>query len=276
MSIRLIASDLDETLLDNNSRLTERTVAALKRAMAAGAYVVLASGRMVKAMSAYAETIKPNAPIIAFNGALTYDCAARRALDARRIPAQDARAIALACRETGLHVQAFTDDEYWYERKNDLSESYAQGIGGIYGRATGAPLEDWIDRPLCKMLMIVDPAAAPEITARFNRQFGERAVFAISRASYIECTARGVGKGAALAALAAHLGVAQAEVAAFGDAQNDLDMLKWAGHGYAVANARPEVLESALPAPATDDDGVARVIEQMLDQGRVAPPERID
>lgn len=270
MSIRLIASDLDETLLNRRAELTGRTIAALRRAMAAGAYVVLASGRMVKAMAAYADQIEPNAPLIAFNGGLIYDYAAGKAVEARRLEAEVGREVARAAEARGVHVQAFTDEEYYFERDNAFSDSYALGIGGLYGRAAGRKLSGWIDRPLCKLLMIAGAQVAPGLARELGEAFLGRAEFALSRATYIECTARGVRKGAALEALCARLGVARDEVAAFGDAPNDLDMLEWAGCGYAVANARPEVRERALPAPGSDEDGVAQVIERLLDEGRVA------
>ena len=83
MPIQMIASDLDETLLNKRAELTPRTVSALRRAMGAGVRVVLASGRMVKAMAVYAGEIGVNAPVIAFNGALIYDLNSKEAIEFR-------------------------------------------------------------------------------------------------------------------------------------------------------------------------------------------------
>ena len=270
MPIQMIASDLDETLLNKRAELTPRTVSALRRAMGAGVRVVLASGRMVKAMAAYAGEIGVNAPVIAFNGALIYDLNSKEAIEAREIAPEDARLVARAAEELGVHVQAFTREEYYFERENVQSERYARGIGGIVGVPVGAPLSEWIDVPLCKLLLIAEPPVVADLARALPPRFSGRVEFALSRPNYLECTAAGVTKGAALETLSMRLGISQAEVAAFGDNENDLSMIRWAGHGYAVENAPPHVRAEALPAPASDLDGVAQVIERFLDEDAVA------
>jgi Cof subfamily protein (haloacid dehalogenase superfamily) len=271
MPIQLIASDLDETLLNKQAELTGRTLAALGRAMDAGARVVLASGRMVGAIRRYADAIGVNAPVIAFNGALIYDTREGRALFAREIPVEDARAVARAAEARGIYVQAFTREEYFFERAGALSDLYARGIGGITGRAVGAKLSAWIDAPMCKLLMIAPPEEAQRLLRELAPAFSGRMELALSRPNYLECTAAGVHKGAALEALSGMLRIPRESVAAFGDNQNDLSMLRWAGSGYAVANAPEAVRAGALRAPASDEDGVARVIERLLDEGAIAP-----
>ncbi len=271
MPIHLIASDLDETLLNKRAELTGRTLAALKRAMDAGALVVLSSGRMVGAMSRYAGEIGVNAPMIAFNGALIYGLREGRALAAREIPVEDARAVARAAEVRGIHIQAFTRDDYYFERAGAFSDLYARGIGGITGRSTGVKLSEWIDAPLCKLLMIAPPEEASGLLRELAPGFSRRMEMALSRPNYLECTAAGVHKGAALEALCGILNIPREAVAAFGDNQNDLSMLRWAGSGYAVANAPESVRAAALPAPASDEDGVAQVIERLLDEGAIAP-----
>ena len=270
MPIQLIASDLDETLLDKRAELTPRTIRALKRAMDAGALVSLASGRMVQAMEKYAGAIGVNAPLIAFNGALIYDGRRKAALDACEVPAEDARLVARTAEALGVHVQAFTREGYFFERANAFSDLYARGIGGIGGTAVGAKLSEWIAAPLCKLLLIADPAVASQLARELAPQFAGRMEVALSRPNYVELTASGVHKGAALQALAERLGILQENVAAFGDNQNDLSMIRWAGHGYAMANAPESVRAGALLAPASDEDGVACVIEGLLDEGRIA------
>lgn len=270
MPIQLIASDLDETLLNKRAELTGRTIRALRRAMEAGALVSLASGRMVKAMARYAGEIAVNAPLIAFNGALVYDLRRGEALAAREIPLQDAVSVARAAEERGVHVQAFTREGYFFERENAFSDLYARGIGGIAGKAVGQKLSGWIDAPLCKLLLIAEPPEAANLVAELSPKFAGRMEIALSRPNYVECTAWGVHKGAALEALARRLGIPRENVAAFGDNENDVSMLRWAGYGCAVANAPEKVREGLMEAPASDQDGVAQVIEQLLDQGRIS------
>jgi Cof subfamily protein (haloacid dehalogenase superfamily) len=270
MPIQLIASDLDETLLNKRAELTSRTVRALRRAMEAGALVSLASGRMVKAMARYAGEIRVNAPMIAFNGALVYDLQRQTALAAREIPAGDAVNVALAAEELGIHVQAFTREGYFFERENAFSDLYARGIGGIAGEPVGKKLSEWIAFPLSKLLLIAEPQVASRLVRELSPRFAGRMEIALSRPNYVECTAAGVHKGAALEALAHLLGIPRENVAAFGDNENDVSMLRWAGHGFAVANAPEGVRRGLLEAPPSDQDGVAQVIERLLDEGRIA------
>ncbi len=275
MPIQLIATDLDETLLNKRAELSERTIRALKRAMEAGVYVSLASGRMVKAMAKYASAIGVNAPLIAFNGALLYDYRVKASLEAREVPLEDARQVALAAEARGIHVQAFTREDYFFERANAFSDLYARGIGGIGGTTVGEKLSGWIDAPLCKLLLIAEPSVAAQLVRELTPQFAGRMEIAQSRPNYVECTASGVHKGAALEALAKRLNVPRENVAAFGDNENDVSMIRWAGHGYAVANAPERVRAGAFAAPASDLDGVAQVIEALLDEGRIAPSTRL-
>ena len=270
MPIQLIATDLDETLLNKRAELSERTVRALKRAMEAGVYVSLASGRMVKAMAKYASAICVNAPLIAFNGALLYDYRTKTSLEAREVPLEDAKLVALAAEARGIHVQAFTREDYFFERANAFSDLYARGIGGIGGTAVGEKLSGWISSPLCKLLLIAEPSVAAQLVRELAPMFSGRMEIAQSRPNYVECTASGVHKGAALEALAERLNIPRENVAAFGDNENDVSMIRWAGYGYAMANAPEGVRAGVLSAPASDLDGVAQVIEGLLDDGRMA------
>ena len=187
---------------------------------------------------------------------------------------EDARRVALAAEERGVHVQAFTRESYCYERANAFSDLYARGIGGIGGEAVGVKLSQWIEEPLCKLLLIAEPPEAALLVRELAPQFAGRMEIALSRPNYVECTAAGVTKGAALEALALHLGIPRESVAAFGDNENDVSMLRWAGHGYAVANAPESVRQGLLSAPPSDQDGVAHVIEQLLDEGAIAPARK--
>lgn len=269
MPIRMIASDLDDSLLNGQSLLTQRTLKALERAMAAGAKVVLASGRMVETMRGYAHQARVNAPIIAYNGALIYDLAAEKPVYERLVAPEDARAAIELAREKGVYIQAFVDGEYIFEEKNAWNERYEQLVG-YPGRALHAPIEGALGRGAYKLLLIDAPERIAQVRPEFQRVFAGRLECATSRPFYLEITAAGVDKRGALRALSDLLAIPPEEIAAFGDGQNDVAMLKFAGRGYALANARPEVLAQApYAAPANDEDGVAQIVEAMLDAGEI-------
>ena len=121
-----------------------------------------------------------------------------------------------------------------------------------------------------KMLIIDTPEGADRIQAVLREAFPRGACYLKSKPHYLEIAPEGVDKGRSLAFLAGHLGLSPDEVMAFGDGQNDVPMLEYAGAGYAIANACPQALAcTALVAPPNTEDGVAQVIEGYIRDGRI-------
>lgn len=270
MSIQLIATDMDDTLLDGEKRITPRTIEALSRARAAGARIVLCSGRMVKSMLPSAHALDLNEYMIAYNGAAVYDMAAQRVINAIPVEADAARALCRLAEEQGAHVQAYGPDGYMFERNNPFSELYRAHVG-IPGRATGRPLSQCLNYQPYKLLIIDSPERIQYLLGLFRARFGEQVNCATSRADFLELTAPKADKGAALAALCARLGVPRSAVCAFGDGLNDMTMLAFAAMGFAMANAHEQVRRAARHiAPPNTEEGVAQVVERLLAQGQIA------
>lgn len=267
--IRLIASDLDGTLLNDNSELTPRTVRAVRRAMAAGAKFVVASGRMYLSSRPFAEQLDANAPMIVFNGALACDWRDGAPLFKADIPVDTARAVCAAAEERGVFIQYFPERGFFYEKRvAAVCDEYEKRIRWR-GEAVGQPLSKWISQSALKLLCLGPHERLAALEAHVRAAFPAlRAMF--SHPTYLEIVRAGVDKAEALRALAERLGVAAGEIAAFGDAENDLAMLGYAGYGYAMENADGAVLsKAALRAPANNDDGVARALEALLDRGEI-------
>ena len=267
--IRLIATDLDDTLLDAGSRLTDRSLRALCRAMDAGAWVTLSSGRMTEAMAPFAEAIGVNAPMILYNGALIQDHRDGRTYYSHAIPLETARAVARAIEEMGIYLQAYPGSGYFCRKRTKYTDLYDSSIR-VPCEALGTPLSAWMAGDMVKMLAIAEPGIIDDAQACLRERFREGVCFAKSKPRYLEIVRAGVDKGRAIESLAGVLGVAQDEVMAFGDGQNDAAMLRWAGTGVAMDNAVDECKRVAQRiAPANTDDGVAQVIEQMLEAGEI-------
>ena len=123
---------------------------------------------------------------------------------------------------------------------------------------------------MVKLLAIAEPGVIDDAQARLTRMFPQGVCFAKSKPRYLEIVREGVDKGRAIEALAGALGVAREEVMAFGDGQNDAPMIRWAGLGVAVENAVDECRRAAARiAPKNTADGVAQVVERMLDAGEI-------
>ena len=273
--IRLIATDLDDTLLDAKSALTERTLAALKAAMAVGCGVAISSGRMLEATLPFARAIGVNAPMLIYNGAMLYDPVADEALYARRVPYEVALSVVKIVEAAGSYVQLYPGKGYYCEEVLDRTRAYERQIN-VPVTAVHMPLSRWLEAHPgdLQKLLIIDSSAenADRLQAELRAACPRGASFLKSKPHYIEVMPEGVDKGAALRQLAELLGLVPEEVMAFGDGQNDVPMLRFAGAGYAMANASCEV-RACTPniAPPNTDDGVAQVIERYLAEGRLGP-----
>ena len=271
--IRLIATDLDDTLLNGQNELSPRTKAALDAAMAAGCGVTLSSGRMVEAMLPFAQEIGVNAPMLLYNGALLWNHSTGETLYANRVPYEVALGVLKVIEQAGSYVQVYPGRGYYCTEILPRTTAYANQIH-VPATATHMPMSKWLEAhpgDVQKLLVIDDgPERASRLQARLRAAFPHGASFLKSKPHYIEVMPEGVDKGASLRRLAALLDVRPEEVLAFGDGQNDVPMLRFAGCGYAMANGCEEARAcTPLIAPPNTEDGVAQVIEQYLARGEL-------
>lgn len=251
---RLVATDLDGTLLDDDGILSERSQDVLRRVQELGVRVVIVTARPLRWMDELWARVGGGRGVgIVSNGAITYDIGSREVLDHHGIPpevglpmveairaAAPGTAIALECLGGFRHEPAYVD---LHPTPPDMR------VGDL--------AEIW-DEPAVKVLaqhLTLDPA---DFRARVIDAVGELATPTWTTDRLMEISAVGVTKGGALAALCERLGVGAGEVVAFGDMPNDVPMLTWAGTSYAVANGHESVLAAAdHVAPRNTEDGVA-------------------
>ena len=261
MSVRLVATDLDGTLVRTDGTLSRRTTDALAAADAAGIVVVFVTGRPIRWAEVVFDHVGPHGLAILSNGAVVYDVAAGRVRTLRAIDPEEGLAVADLIREavpgTGFAVEQVAGIS--------LEEQFVDQHRVPEGARRG-PLGDVFDGPAVKLLARHRDLDAQEFWAAAERAVGQRVVVTWSSDSaLLEISARGVTKATTLALLCEELGIDPAEVVALGDMPNDIAMLRWAGTSYAMANAHPSVLEVAdRVAASNDDDGVAQVIEGLL------------
>lgn len=264
--IRLIAADLDGTVLDHAQRLSPRVQAAYKAAADRGVRVTIATGRNVASARKFAAALNVNAPVVCLQGGVVYDLATETLLHEVRLPH------ALAC-----ELVAFGEQHpAWQTVLYHLNTTYITGLKfdeSFY-------LDLLTDNPprivpdLCavleatdpdKVLYILDPSEARDGAEELRAFVGDRAIVVQSHAMFIEVNHMEAHKGAGLAKLAQHLGIPREQVMALGDQGNDLTMLDWAGLGVAMGNGSDEVKAVAdWVAPPIDEDGVAVAIERFV------------
>ncbi|MCT1364966.1 MULTISPECIES: Cof-type HAD-IIB family hydrolase [unclassified Microbacterium] len=273
-SVRLIATDLDGTLLDSSSTVSPRTRAALDAARDAGVAVVPVTARQPIGLRVIAADAGFDGWALCGNGAYATHLTEGRMLFAEELPPATLRTVADALRASvpGLLFASVREGGETFVAQHGYA-TIAQLSDHKRDPATmgGVPLDEVLAAPTLK-LVIRHPELAPAALFETLRSLGLTGFEAtLSGAPFVEVMAQGVTKATGLARLCTHLGIDRSDVVAFGDALNDVEMLRWAGHGVAMAHAEPVVQEAADETTATnDEDGVARVIERLLDYRAIA------
>ena len=258
---RLVATDLDGTIIRGDGTITARTVAAFARVEQAGARFVLVTGRPPRVMAAIAATFGHRGTAICSNGALTYDMRSDTVVAGTLITPSDLSAAARALRDSipgiGIAVeypdgraadgvfQAITfDTDTTVPRPGDEA-LFARPAAKLLGRHLGYSPDE--------LLALAAPVLDGLVSVSHSNAKG-----------LIEASAVGVSKATAVAELAIRWGTGPESVLAFGDMPNDLPLMCWAGTSCAVANAHPDVLAAATHVIGGNDaDGVAEYLEQL-------------
>jgi len=260
--IRLVASDLDGTLLRSDDSVSERTRAALARTVEAGIKFVLASARSADWLAPEATRLGLGEIAICNNGALVYDIEGERVLIHRPLEPETASELVGSLRQAAPGVAFGCDRPSGFTAEPAYRPLHRQPDS-----IPRADLPALLAEPITK-LVLQHPDLPQAELHRLAVELGDGAIEACySGAGLVEIAAAGVTKGSALAELCAKLGIDASETIAFGDMLNDIPMLEWAGRGVAVANAHAEVLAIADEiTTSNDEDGVALVLEQVLDR----------
>jgi len=260
--VRLVATDLDGTIVRSDGTISARTARALRAAEDAGLMVVLVTGRPPRWMGEVAAATGHTGVAICANGALLYDLHTETVVRQRLLDPDTLRTVAgrLRAEVPGLLFAV----EYGMDFAHEPGYQHAWQIGVPEVRV--GPPAAILDRPAAKLLARHPTLDPDELTARAVGILGADAtVTHSSTRALLEISAYGVTKASALTSLAESAGIDAAEAVAFGDMPNDLPMLAWAGRSVAVANAHPQVLASADEVTESNDaDGVARVVERLL------------
>jgi hypothetical protein len=259
--IRLVAIDVDGTLLTSRHEVSAASAAAIERVRGAGVEVVLTTSRPPRALWPILEELSLTGPavFIASQGALTGSYSSDgqlRILDRQPMPVELARVVVAAGRASGMSVNWFAAERWLVERIDDLVQQEAAIVGCSPEVADLSVEQEGPDKILL-LAHAADIARAVRIP--------EGLVALASTATHLEVTRDDVDKARALELVCARLGVVAEEVVAIGDGHNDLGMLAFAGVAVAPANAHPDVLAVAdLVTSSNDEDAVAHALAQLV------------
>ena len=266
MRYRFIAVDIDGTLLNPARELEKETIAAARKCMDRGAFFVLSSGRMPPALRAIARELNVNAPAVCYNGGAVVDLMGGETLYSTPVPLELARSIARECEKLGLYLHAFVHGSYIAPYYCSLTESYER-LCGVKATVVGGKISEHLDEAPMKLLVLDTPTGAAKALPILQEKFAGKASLMHSQSHMIECVDVNTSKAGALEFLRKRLGVDRSETCAFGDGQNDLDMLDWAQYAYVMGNAPENVKKHNtrfMIAPPNTALGVARTLEEEL------------
>jgi Cof subfamily protein (haloacid dehalogenase superfamily) len=261
--IKLIAVDLDGTLLDSEHNVSPRTMSALRAAMARDVQIVIATGKTYDSATRIIDELGITTPGVYVQGLVihnadgtvrsstTLDPAVVRAAadfaDAHGIPAVAYSERRIMCRELHEHIHVLSG----------YGEPLAEAVGPLGDAAASSPVN--------KLIFLGAPEQMTSAREALAMQLGDKATLVQALAHMLEILPPGASKGAGVQRLLDELGIAPENMLAIGDGENDVEMLQMAGIGVAVANAMPHALEAAnVVVASNDDDGAAEAIERFV------------
>jgi Cof subfamily protein (haloacid dehalogenase superfamily) len=245
--------------------LHARTRAAIAATRTAGIHVVLVTGRMFQAVRPYALEAGLDDPVVCYQGAVVAEPVSGRWLRHVPIPLELARETIAAVNVEGFGLNCYVDDELYVAEVTPEARRYAD-FQHLELHAVG-DLLDWLDQPPTKLVVIEDPEVLDDLKQRMLARFDGRLYISKSLPYFLEFASPDVTKAAGLDFLSERVGFSREQTVAFGDGENDVELIDWAGYGVAVANAHDRVKEVAdFVCPSVDEEGVAQVLEAFLAQ----------
>lgn len=260
---KLIAVDLDDTLLSKDFQLTGRVKEAIAAVRAAGVQFTISTGRMYRSAVPFARELGIDIPLITYQGALVKNSLSGEVLLYRPLPLVYAREIIARIHQLGYHLNGYLDDRLFVERDTPEGRRYA-AIAGVEAEVVRDLLK-FLDRDPTKVLTISEEPLLDRLSAELTPLYEGKVHIVKSKPHFLEFSHPQATKGDALAYLAGYFGVKREEIMAVGDSYNDLEMLEYAGLGVVVANAREDVKKRAgYVASAPNGDGVVEALEKFV------------
>ena len=265
MRYKLVAIDLDDTLLADDLSISAQTIDVIHEAVAKGVLVTLATGRMYKSAAKYAEQINLNVPIITYQGAYIKNVLDGKELYKRLIPYDYSIDILRRLKEMKKMIQVYINDELYVQKDNLYIKDYIK-ITQVNYHVVDDLLEIIDNNSLpFKILAIDTPDQILIMLKEFRELYKDKLNVNTSKPNFLEFSNIEASKGQAIKYLASKQDILMEEVVAIGDSYNDFDMIKMAGLGVAMENSHPRIKEIANYVTKTNNDhGVWEVFQKFI------------
>ena len=260
MAYKLIAADLDRTLLRSDGTVSDFTNETIRACIDAGVGFTFATGRMYCSALPIARRLELELPLITYQGALLKTLNGD-VMHALHLPDEIAGKLEEILRTSGMHYNIYSDEKLYFSTFGQKVMDYARHIGV---EPLAAP-KGLGDIQVTQYGVFDEPERIAELQQHIAEMFGEQVHTVTSGGRFLEICHPMAQKSYGLSQLAEHLGIHRDEIIAVGDNNNDLDMLQYAGLGVAVENAVQAAKDAANRLTASnDDDGVARLIQELI------------
>ncbi len=264
MCIKLIAMDLDGTLLNSDKLISPRNLSAIQAAKEKGVGVTIATGRMFLSAAYFGRQIGANVPLVCCNGSMVQALEGDRPIFVRHIEETAVQELLMLCHERGWYAQ-------WYIGKQVYAEKFLPEYFYAYRTVKDFSIQetgtDFLSytKSVIQCVIRDKDGRIPEVVAEIGPRFANRIEPQQNTGFSVDLTPPGINKAVGIEALMNHLGITKEEVMVCGDADNDLAMLDFAGTSVVPANGQPEAraLASYLTA-SNDEDGIAQAIEDLV------------
>lgn len=265
MAIRLIALDLDDTLLDSDLQISPDSRQAIEQVRQRGIIVTIATGRMYLSARPYALQLGLATPLITYEGAWVKNSQSEEILYAKPVPHPEAREVMQFFRDRGVHFHSYYDDQLVMESLTREGQAYAR-LAGVEIHLMKDLIAGLDGHEAMKIMAIANhEPTLLDIEQSLLARYGDRLHITRSKPHFLEVMHPEADKAKALQVIARHYGLERREVMAVGDSYNDLEMIAWAGVGVAMGNAVPEVKAQAdWVTGSNDEEGVAQVLRRLI------------
>lgn len=269
---KLVAIDLDGTLLNSKKQLPEENVKAIKMAVDKGVTIVLCSGRIFKGAMVFARQLGLKGPLIACNGAIIRDMETGSLWYDHQMKSEDCCRIVNICREENIYFHAYVGDTM-FANEMGYGAAYYVGMNELLPEPDrvhiripedfGKTIESGVLKPSKFVVSSDNPVLLSRVRGRIDRI--EEIETMSSNFDNFEIVCRGVGKGSALKILSERLNIGREEIIAIGDNENDRSMIEFAGLGIAMGNAESYIKDIAGYITLTNDqNGVAEALKKFV------------
>lgn len=263
MRYKLIAADMDGTLLNDSGEITPKTVAAIKEAVSRGVVFTISTGRPIQGVDKYNVLLNLNAPIITYNGAMIVRSDTREVLFSKTLLCDDALRILNIGNEMGVTMCVWADNKLYCNVRNEKVDAYKK-----LSDVEPILIDDYdvLAKSVTKILWYDDPTVISKLQNQLKDVAFDKVTYCTSKPTFLEFFNCDVSKAEAMKTIGKIYGIKREEMIAIGDGYNDLSMIQFAGLGVAMANAPDGVKQQSdyITNCSNNSDGIAEVLNKFV------------